>query len=84
MIMPLPCTVVEGATEVKFDISGELINTDVCDAVKEIAEELNINLIDANTQFQGKENLFSDGVYPNNSGAKIFAEIVYDRIIKNG
>ena len=84
VIMPPPCTVIEGATEVKFDINGELINTDVCDAVKEIAEELNINLIDANTQFQGKENLFSDGVHPNNNGAKIFAEIVYDRIIKNG
>ena len=41
-------------------------------------------IIDANTQFQGKENLFSDGVHPNNNGAKIFAEIVYDRIIKNG
>ena len=82
VIMPPPCTVVERATEVKIDINGELIDKDVCAAVKEIAEKINIKLIDANTPFRVREDLSSDGVHPNNEGAKLFAEIVYNEIIK--
>ena len=48
--------------------------------ITEVARSSNSSLIDLNTPFLGRDDLFSDGLHPNEQGAKLIAETVYNAI----
>lgn len=49
--------------------------------ITDVANKTGATLIDLNTPLSSREDLFSDGVHPNEAGAKMIAEIVYNAII---
>ena len=49
-------------------------------AIVEIAEEEHIEVIDLYKTFGSKPGLFSDGVHPNQEGARLIAETVYQMV----
>lgn len=79
LLAPPPTWGLDG-NPVKFDIDAEVIANQIRTAVKEMCAECGFNLIDMYSVFEGKPELFQDGVHPNVKGAKLFAEIVYNRI----
>ena len=50
--------------------------------VEEVANQCDYTLIDLHTPFLSRNDLFSDGVHPNEMGARVIAEIVYQAIKK--
>lgn len=65
---------------VQFDIDAEVIAHEVRMAVKDLCAEYGFNFIDMYSVFEGKSELFQDGVHPNVKGARLFAETVYNYI----
>lgn len=80
VIAPPPVFPVNG--KINYNMQPDIIDGDISDAIRELAEEKGFYLIDMNEAFRGKPELFSDGVHPNADGAKLFAETVY-KAIKN-
>lgn len=56
--------------------------TTINELVVEVTKLCNYNLIDLNTPLTSRSELFSDGVHPNEKGAKKIAEIVFETIVK--
>lgn len=48
--------------------------------IKEVAESNSVQLIDLNTPLTSRFDLFPDGIHPNEKGARIIAETVYNAI----
>ncbi len=48
--------------------------------VIEVSNRFGASVIDLNTPFVSREDLFSDGIHPNEAGAGLIAEIVYNAI----
>jgi acyl-CoA thioesterase I len=71
-----PPTVVADA----WGIRGQVIATEVCSKIKAAAK--NVKLIDVHAAFKGKAGLHSDGVHPNEDGARLIAETVRDALVK--
>ena len=73
----------EGVTEglSNYDVQPFIIE-EVAEIVRNVAEEKGFKLIDMNTLTENRRDLFGkDNVHPNNDGAKLIAETVYDFII---
>ena len=51
--------------------------------IEEVSSSFCISLIDLNTPFASREDLFSDGLHPNEEGARLIAEIVYNTLNKD-
>jgi lysophospholipase L1-like esterase len=63
------------------DINQKLVDTDVYDAAKEIAQSKSLGFIDMKEVFKGRGELFIDGLHPTAKGAEIFARTVYSAIV---
>jgi len=70
--------------ESRWDIRGEIVENEVIPAVKQIAQEMNVPVIDLNTPLAGKPELFPDKIHPNAEGAKIIAQTVFSALKKAG
>lgn len=66
--------------KVQYNISATLVQNEVNEAVKLLAEIKGIECIDLYAVFEGKKELYTDGVHPNARGARLIAETVYERI----
>lgn len=69
--------------EVKYDIQADIIENEISPAIKEIAKEKNIPVIDLMELFSGHSELFNDGLHPNTDGGKLLANAVYEAITTN-
>ena len=66
----------EGSASYKYGISDEKVQEE-CQAVKELAEEMDLQLIDIHSVTAGHEEWFNeDGLHPNRKGAAVIAETV--------
>ena len=66
----------------KISSFDELILDKSLEEVKEYAKEKNIEYIDLYEVFDGRKELFADGVHPNPQGSKLLAQTVYEVIAK--
>ena len=78
IMTPSPVWTVKGKEP--YGISPEVISDQIVPAVEEIAERLNLKLIDLYGIFEDKPHLFKDGAHPNAEGAGMIASAVYDAI----
>ncbi|MBQ7637348.1 MAG: hypothetical protein IJS90_00420 [Clostridia bacterium] len=76
---PLPAYA-DGSGKVRYDIQPEVISDEILPAVKRVAEENADGVIDLYSVFDGKTELYSDGLHPNDDGAALLARTVYDEI----
>ena len=51
--------------------------------IEEVASSSCASLIDLNTPFASREDLFSDGIHPNEAGARLIAETIYNALTKD-
>lgn len=74
LISPLP------ALEERFEISDVRIRETIIPAIRGTAESYSLNYIDLYSVFLDRRDLFVDGIHPNNKGAELIAQIVYETI----
>lgn len=73
-VLPVP------VFKVAWGINNETIDL-IIPIIKEIAEERNLTVIDANTPLQDDGNCFSrDGVHPDNEGAEKIADVIFNTL----
>ena len=66
--------------EDKYGLKDSVVFNELLPLIKEIAKEENLKLIDNNTLFKNKPELFNDGIHPNEKGAKVMAENIAKEI----
>ena len=71
LLTPLPAFPVNGA--VKFDISSEVLESEVLPICHALSQRKDVQLIDVRGSFEGRPDLFADGVHPNRLGAEVLA-----------
>ena len=76
---PLPAYA-DSSGNVRYDIRPEIITDEILPIVKRAAEETGTTLIDLYSVFEGKTELYSDGLHPTAEGAALLAQTVYDAI----
>lgn len=57
-------------------INDSIICNAVIPYIKEVAKEVNVRIIDLNTPFISKQNLFLDTIHPNEEGHKVIASVI--------
>ena len=68
--------------KVRYHIDATLVKNEVNAGVRLLAEEKGLTFVDLYEVFDGKSNLFVDGVHPSAKGATLLAETVYKTIAK--
>ena len=76
---PLPACA-DGSGKVRYEIQPEVIRDEIVPIVTRAAEETGAELIDLYTAFDGRAELFSDGLHPTAEGAALLARTVYGAI----
>ena len=76
---PLPAYADSSGT-VRYDIRPEVITDEILPLVKQVAAETGTALIDLYPVFDGKTDLYSDGLHPTAEGAALLAQTVFDAI----
>ena len=76
---PLPAYADNSGT-VRYDIQPEVITDEILPIVKRVAAETGAELIDLYPVFEGKTELYSDGLHPTAEGAALLAQTVCDAI----
>jgi lysophospholipase L1-like esterase len=61
-------------------INEESVSGEIIPAIKKVAAEKKLPIIDLHTALSGQPSLFPDGVHPNVAGAKLVAETVHASI----
>ena len=79
LMTPVTVYVVEGQETVNFDINADNLDQ-AAQIVSEIAEELDLPLIDIHALTAGHPEWFADGVHPNAQGNAAIAQAVYDAL----
>lgn len=64
-------------------INADVVSNEVNPMIKEIARELNLNLIDLYTPLLEKGELFPDNIHPNGEGAGEISKIIYKALTGN-
>ena len=80
ILIPPPMFEVRG--KVLYGLRNEVVENEICPAIRSIAKEKNLEFIDLCEIFKDRKELFADGVHPNPQGSKLLAESVYKVIIK--
>ena len=80
VIVCTPPPAFEHNGRVIFKINADVIENEIAPAVREIAEEYNLEIIDLIEMFYDHSELFRDGLHPVKEGAAMIAEEVYKRI----
>ena len=65
-----------------FGIRDEIVKPEVIPLVKQVADELKLEVIDLYTALDGKPELFPDKVHPNDEGATLIAKTVHAALTK--
>ena len=78
LLVPTPLFEIRG--KVMWQLRKDIMIHEVYPAIKKIASDKSIPLIDMSKAFENRRELFSDGVHPNSKGSKKFAEIVFESI----
>lgn len=78
VMAPPPCYPFLG--KVGYHIDAKMIEEQIRPTVFSLADEKHIGLIDLYSVFDGKKELFTDGVHPNAKGAELLAQTVYEKI----
>lgn len=78
LLVPTPFFEIRG--KVMWQLRKDIMIHEVYPAIKKIASDKSIHLIDMSKSFENRRELFSDGVHPNSKGSKKFAEIVFESI----
>ncbi len=65
-----------------WDINDSIISNGVIPYIKEVAEDMEIGIIDLNTPFQSKREYFPDAIHPNEAGQEKIADIILSAISK--
>ena len=63
-----------------WGITDEVVRGEVVPATKAVARERGLKLIDMYGAFEGKGELLSDGVHPNDEGAMLMASLVFKAV----
>ncbi len=63
-------------------INNERIANEVIPMIREVAKKCKVAIVDTNTPFEGRADLFPDKVHPNSEGAQKLAQIIYDSLIE--
>lgn len=79
---PPPAFAVNG--KVGHHIEADTIKNEIAPAIREAAANLDVPLIDLHEIFDGKPEMFFDGLHLNPEGGKIFAETVFNEIKDSG
>jgi acyl-CoA thioesterase-1 len=74
--LPIPSWQVNGAWPFS-GISNDIIKDSTIPAIRKVAAEKSVPVIDAHTPFQNLKNLVPDGVHPNKAGQDTLARILY-------
>ena len=64
-------------------VRPQIIQDEIYSAVKELAQKLNLTLIDTNQAFLNKPKLLMDGVHPNKEGASLLATTIFNSLKNN-
>ncbi|MDE5983850.1 MAG: hypothetical protein K2H13_01170 [Eubacterium sp.] len=80
VLVPTPLFEING--KVMWQLRKDIVDNEICPAVKQIANKMGIQYVDMYSLFENKKELFSDGVHPNAKGCKMFAQKIYE-IINN-
>lgn len=78
ILAPPPLFEVRG--KVMWQLRKAVVDSEICPAVKQIADKTGSIYIDMHSVFENKKELFSDGVHPNAKGSKLFAQKVFEVI----
>lgn len=65
-----------------WSINDSIITQGVIPVIEKLKKINNFEIIDLNQQLKNKSELFPDGIHPNESGAKLIAEIIAAEIKK--
>ena len=76
---PLPAYE-DGTGKVRYDIQPDVIRDEILPIVRRVAEDTGAEWIDLFSVFDGKPQLFSDGLHPTAEGAALLAQTVFDAI----
>lgn len=76
---PLPAYA-DAAGKVRYSIRPEVITDEILPIVKRVADETSAELIDLYAVFEGRTELYSDGLHPTAEGAALLAQTVFDAI----
>ena len=63
-----------------FNLNGTSFSQGVIPRIQQVANALNLLLINVYTPLLNQPEYFSDGVHPNNEGAQVIANIIYNAI----
>ncbi|MDE5654087.1 MAG: hypothetical protein K2I46_00585 [Clostridia bacterium] len=77
-----PPPLFEVGEKVLYNLRKSVVESEIVPAIKNLAQEKGVDCIDVNTIFDGKKELFSDGVHPNVKGSKLLAQSVFDKLKK--
>ena len=66
-----------------LNISNENLDTGVIPRIEQVANQTGLPIIDANTPLLQHADDFVDGVHPNNDGAQVIANTIYQGITEN-
>ncbi len=59
------------------NLSEAVLTQKIIPAIQQVAQQLDLPLIDAHTPLLGHEDYFSDGVHPEVAGARVIAQTIY-------
>ena len=76
---PLPAYA-DGSGNVRYEIQPDVISNEIVPIVKRVAAETGAELIDLYPVFEGKTELYSDGLHPTAEGAALLAQTVFSAI----
>ena len=79
LLVPPPVWAYKGP-KVWYDIDPQILENELCPAVRRLAAEEGLPLVDLNDKNTWTPDLFRDGVHPNVAGARHLAESVFKAI----
>ncbi len=78
LLIPPPLFEIGG--RVLYRLRKDILDNEICKAIKEIADRKGIECVDLHSFFDNRKELFSDGVHPNAKGSRVLAQTLYEVI----
>lgn len=66
--------------KVRYNINSDRVKNEINRSARTLADKYDLGFIDLYEVFDGKRELFADGVHPTDKGAKLLAETVYSAV----
>lgn len=79
LLLPPPAFALNG--KVRFEVNNAVIQNEIIPILNRLSYEYKLPTINLYSVFEGKNYLFVDGVHPNNDGATLIAETIYQSLI---